>query len=269
MASFVFILFFSASLILLSIEISWMFFPLWLIVSYIIGFFTVMIIYFLHFPLVIALPANHPYKGYLMKSIARFMNRFVIRLNVTYSGLEHIPKDGKLVVYANHKAYSDAFALLEVFNRPITFTPKKSVLSIPILKAWLKAYEVFPINRSNPRETAGDLEKAVETVKKGMAISIFPEGHIKYRHEQKVTEMKSGAFKLALKAEADILIIRFDGNHLTKRRTPFKSTKRHLTILPVLRYSTFHSLSTAEIAALVMQRINEAENIEIVKRTNQ
>lgn len=269
MASFIFLFTYFTSTMMLSIFVDWLFLPLWLLVSYAVAFLMVIIIYLLHFPIVLGLHSTHPYKGYLMRSFARFMNHYVIRLKVSISGIEHIPKEGPLVVYANHKAYSDAFALLEVFNRPITFTPKKSVLSVPILNQWLKAYEVFPINRSNHRETAKDLEKAVETVKKGLAISIFPEGNIKYRHEQKVTEMKSGAFKLALKAKADILVVRYDGNHLTKKRTPFRSTKRHLTILPVYRYDQFKNLQTSEIAHEVMEMINRAEDMKIIKMTNQ
>jgi 1-acyl-sn-glycerol-3-phosphate acyltransferase len=268
MATIIFLLSFITSTILLSTTFGWIYVPIWLLLSYMIAFLILIIVYLLHFPIVLSLKSTHPYKGYLMKSFAEFMNHFVIRLNVSVTGLENIPKTGNLVVYANHKAYSDAFALLEIFTRPITFTPKKSVLSIPILKQWLKAYDVFPINRSNHRETAQDLEKAVETVKNGLAISIFPEGNIKYRHEQKVTEMKSGAFKLALKAKSDILVIRFDGNHLTKRRTPFLSTKRHLTILPVYRYEQFKDLQTSEIAHEVMRMINDAENEKIVKITN-
>jgi 1-acyl-sn-glycerol-3-phosphate acyltransferase len=268
MATTVFVISYLLSLIFLTHTLGYPYIPIWLLVSYAAGFMVVILVYLFHFPIILALRSTHPYKAYLMKSIAKFMNHLVIRLKVSVTGLENIPKTGRLVVYANHKAYSDAFALLEVFNRPLTFTPKKSVLSVPILKQWLKAYDVFPINRKNHRETAHDLEHAISTVQKGLAISIFPEGHIKYRHEQKVTEMKSGAFKLALKAEADILVIRLDGNQLTKKRTPFKSTSRHLTILPVYPYASFKEKTTSEIAAEVMKMINEAENKEIVSKTN-
>ena len=179
MATTVFVITYLISLIFLSVTFGYLYIPIWLIASYAIGFIAVILVYLTHFPIVLILSSTHPYKAYLMKSIAKFMNHLVIRLKVSVSGLENIPSTGKLVVYANHKAYSDAFALLEVFNRPITFTPKKSVLSVPILRQWLRAYDVFPINRKNHRETAGDLEHAVLTVKNGLAISIFPEGNIK------------------------------------------------------------------------------------------
>ena len=87
-------------------------------------------------------------------------------------------------------------------------------------------------------------------------ISVFPEGTIKYRKDPYVTEMKSGAFKLALKAESDILVVRFDGNELTKNRTPFRSTRRKLTIFPVIPFEKIKVLSSHEVAKLVMDTIN-------------
>jgi 1-acyl-sn-glycerol-3-phosphate acyltransferase len=231
--------------------------PLWIVVSYLLSFVSVVVIYLLQFPLVLSLSATHPYKAYLMRSIAALINHFFLRLKVIASGLENVPKEGKLVIYANHKSYSDGFALLEVLSRPFAFTPKSSVMKIPILRQWLQSYEVFPINRKSVKETAVHLEKAIDSVQRGIAISIFPEGTIQYRSEPLVTQMKPGAFKLAIRAQADILIVRFDGDQLTKHRTPFRSTTRYITVLPVVKYEEYKELSTQEIAALVMDRINQ------------
>lgn len=256
MATFIFLISFVIYLIALSTSFSIFLIPVWLLVSYALGLMTVLVIYLIQFPIVISLPSTHPYKFYLMKSMAKLINHFVIRLKVTAEGLEHIPKEGRLVIYANHKSYSDGFALLEVITRPMTFTPKKQVMKIPIVGAWLRSYDVFPINRKSSRETLETLEQAVGTVKKGLAISFFPEGTIRHRHDPYVTEMKAGAFKLAERAESDILIVRFDGNHLTKHRTPFRVTHRHLTIFPVVTYHKIKNLSTQEFANLVMDTIN-------------
>jgi 1-acyl-sn-glycerol-3-phosphate acyltransferase len=262
-ATILFLIFNLIYLPLLSLSFPPEWIPLWVIVSYFISFVSVVMVYLLQFPLVLSLSATHPYKAYLMRSIAALINHFFLRLQVIVSGLEHVPKDGKLVIYANHKSYSDGFALLEVLNRPFAFTPKSSVMKVPILSHWLKAYEVFPINRKSVKETAVHLEKAIDSVSRGIAISLFPEGTIKYRDQSTVTEMKPGAFKLALRAQADILIVRFDGNHLTKHRTPFRSTKRYITILPVLKFEEYQELSTSEIAQLVMERINQTPSKDL------
>ncbi len=235
---------------------SYYFLVLWFLLAIPLSFLTMLFVYFLNFPFVLWLPSNHPYKSYMMRSLAYFLNHFILNLKVTIVGLEHLPKDGPLVIYANHKSYTDAFAILEVLPRAITFTPKKSVMKMPLISRWLKAYNVFPINRTNPRETAHELDKAVETVKNGHAILVFPEGNIWNRLDPEVQAMKPGAFKLALKALANILIVRYDGNDLLRKRAPFKRSRRQLTLMKLIHFDEIKDFTTQQIAELVMSRIN-------------
>jgi 1-acyl-sn-glycerol-3-phosphate acyltransferase len=257
MATFIFIICYLAYVILLTQLTSLYFILIWLILSLLFGFVTLLLIYFIQFPIIYFLPTNHPYKTYLMRSLAYLINHIFLRLKVRTQYIENIPKTGRLVVYANHKSYTDAFALMEVFPRAIALTPKKSVMKLPMISLWLKAYGVFPINRRNPRETAKDMEKAVSTVKNGHAILLFPEGSIKDRLKDKVENMKAGSFKLPLKAEADILIVKYEGNDLLRKRLPFKTSQRKLTFLPVIRYETIKNMTTQDIATLVMEQINQ------------
>lgn len=231
--------------------------PLWLVLNLLLGLISVLIIYFMQLPIIYVLQTSHPYKTYLMRSLAFLLNHVFLRLKVKAKHLENIPSKGNLVVYANHKSYSDAFAFMEVFPRAVALTPKKSVMKIPLIGLWLKAYGVFPINRSNPRETAKDLEKAVETIQSGHSILLFPEGTIKNRLKDNVEDMKPGAFKLALNAKADILIVKYDGNDLLRKSLPFKSSRRTLTFLPVIPYKDIKDMSTFEIAKFVMRKLNE------------
>jgi 1-acyl-sn-glycerol-3-phosphate acyltransferase len=206
--------------------------------------------------MILILQPTNRYKAYLMKSLARFLNKLVLNLKIDIDGLENIPKLGRLVAYANHKSYTDAFALLQYFPRPITLTPKKAVLKIPFLRWWLKAYDVFPINRTNPKETLKDLNKAVKTVENGHVILFFPEGSIKDRENSKIENVKAGSFRLVKNAQADILPILFEGNNLVRHRWP-KRTHRKITIFPIIPYTSFKNLKTHEIAQLFMDTINQ------------
>lgn len=259
MATIVFITAYLGFNLLFFLLTSWYFIPLWLFVSIIPAFIVLILIYLAQYPYLKRIPSDHPYKTYLLKSMAVFLNHFVLRLKIKAKGLEHVPKKGPLVIYANHKSYTDAFVLMEKLSRPITLTPKKSVMKLPLVGAWLKTYDVFPINRTNARETARDMEKAIETVKKGYAMSVFPEGSISNRLSEEIGLLKLGSFKLALKAEADILIVRFDGNHQVRKRAPFLKTRRIINVLPVYRYEEFKDLTTQEIADEVTKRMNQAK----------
>jgi 1-acyl-sn-glycerol-3-phosphate acyltransferase len=231
-------------------------FILWLFTSYPLAFLTVIIFYLLNFPIVLILRPTSRYKACLMKSLASFLNTWVLNLKVDVEGLENIPQAGPIVAYANHKSYTDAFAILQFFPRPITLTPKKTVLKIPFLKWWLKAYDVFPINRNSPKETLKDLEKAVSTVKNNHVILVFPEGSIKDRLSLKVEHAKAGSFRLVKEAQADILPIRFLGNDLARKRWPRRS-KRKIIIYPPIPYQSFKDLNTKDIAKIFMDVINQ------------
>ena len=78
-------------------------FIIYLLASYPLALITVYLL-FLNFPLVLLLRPTHPYKTYLMRSLAYFLCKWILNLKVEVEGLENIPKSGRLVAYANHKS---------------------------------------------------------------------------------------------------------------------------------------------------------------------
>ena len=256
MAILIFIISYLSVFVLSMIYINPYLFIIWIFTSYIVSMVIVTIFYLLNLPLVMILKPTHPYKTYLMRSLANFLNKCYLNLYIEVVGLENIPNTGPIVAYANHKSYTDAFALLPYFPRALTLTPKKSVLKIPFLRLWLKAYDVFPIDRNSARETFKELEKAVQTIKNDHVILIFPEGTIKHRLDDKIENVKAGSFKLVKLAEANILPIKFEGNDLIRKRWPLKS-KRKITIFPPIPYEQFKDLNTKEISQIFMNILNE------------
>ncbi len=255
MTTIIFLLSYLASVILATIYINPYLFPLWIVLGYFVGFLTIVLFYILNLPLVLILDSKSKYKNYLMTSLAWFLNTCYLNIKVEFEGLENVPPTETFVIYANHKSYTDAFALMEKFPRPLILTPKKSVLKIPLFRLWLKAYDVFPINRDNPRETLRDLKNAVEVVERGGIILLYPEGTIRNREEEFVEEAKAGAFRLVKNAKVGMLPIRYDGNDLVRKRWP-RRVRRKITIFPLIPYEELENLSTQEIANLFMDTIN-------------
>jgi 1-acyl-sn-glycerol-3-phosphate acyltransferase len=229
---------------------------LWIILGYFVGIFMVVLTLFLHLPIMKRIPSNHPYKYYVTKSTSIFLNRYILRLKIHVEGLDHIPKEGKLTVYANHKSYGDAFIILSFFTRPTTYTPKMPVYNMFFIGKWLKYMDAFPIDRSSDRNTARAMIDAIKTVKNGLAMVIFPEGGIKDRDEEKMVDMRAGAYRVAMKANADLLPIRIMGSTHIKHRAPFRTTKIKVVILPVVPYETVKDMKTAEIADMMFHKIN-------------
>lgn len=255
MTTAIFIFAYISAFILSCIYIHPAFFIVWLLTSYLVAFLVVIIFYFLNFPLVLLLKSTNPYKAYLMKSLAAFLNHCYLNMKIEVVGLENVPQDKPIVAYANHKSYTDAFALMPYFPRPLTLTPKKSILKIPFFGAWLKAYDAFLINRESPRATLKDLKAAINIVQNNQTILFFPEGTIKNRLSKNVENVKAGAFRLVKEAKAGLLPIKYEGNDIVRKRWP-RRTYRKITILPVIEYDFFKDFSTQEIATLFMNTIN-------------
>lgn len=197
------------------------------------------------------------FKHYFTRSIARFVNFWATRLTVKVVGKHNIPKKGPLVVYANHKSLNDPLILLQVFNRNLSFTPKKSLYKIWFLKTWFNAIGCFPIDRENDRETAKNMIKAIKDVKNGLAMAVFPEGGIKSREDDTMNDIKAGAYKLATKSEALILPISIIGNSSLSKNWPFKITKTTVVIHEPITAETYKDLTTLEIGKMVFDTINK------------
>ncbi len=266
MVSLVFILSFLTSTFFLTIWVgNYYLIPVWIIVSYPIGIIGAFIFLFLNLPIMKRTEVTNKYKNYLSKSISFFMNHFVLRLRITVEGFENVPKGGILTIYANHKSYADPFLISEATKYPVAFTPKMGVYNIPLLGPWLKYLGSFPIDRSSDRNTARAMVDAIKVVKKGMGMVIFPEGGIKDRNDEKMVAMRAGAYRVAMKAGADMLPLSLQNTTNIKYRAPFRSTHVKVVIHPVVHYEDIKHLSTTEIADQMFHIINNHfENDKII-----
>jgi 1-acyl-sn-glycerol-3-phosphate acyltransferase len=69
----------------------------------------------------------------------------------------------------------------------------------------------FPVDRSDPRKTAGSLRNVVEGVRGGKSLAVFPEGT--RSPDGNLGEFKPGSFKLALRAGVPVVPITIRGTH--------------------------------------------------------
>lgn len=230
--------------------------PIWLILGMIVSFIIVVLFIIIQLPFFKRQKHQNRYKNYTYRSIAYFLNHFVFRLKMEVVGKENIPKSGRLTVYANHKSYVDPVILMEVINRPTSYTPKMGVYKVPIMHAMLYSLGSFPIDRSSDRNTARAMVEAIKVVKDGMAMVIFPEGGIKDRNDIKMVAMRAGAYRLGVKAEANFLPVSIEGSTEIKHNLPFKRTKIKVTIHEIIKYEDIKGLKTADLADRVFHIIN-------------
>jgi len=102
----------------------------------------------------------------------------------------------------------------------IRFMAKEELGKIPVFGWALKTGGYVMVKRGQNREALQSMLKAVDTLKNGKSIHIFPEGTRSQTGE--ILPFKRGAFIIAQKAGVPVLPVTIVGSHLI---TPKKSLK--------------------------------------------
>lgn len=130
---------------------------------------------------------------------------------IKVSGEENIP-EGPCLFVGNHQGNFDIMLLLATIDKEVGFVAKKEMEKLPIISAWMKKVHCVFLDRENPREAIKTFNDAVENLKKGYSMVIFPEGT-----RSKSTEMgefKKGSLKLATKVpEIPIIPVACEGTY--------------------------------------------------------
>lgn len=164
-----------------------------------------------------------------MYKIFRFILSPIFRLwyNPKIINKEALNVEGPIVIAGNHKHVYDQCPTIISTKRIITYMAKKEYFEGKL--AWFfKAVHCIPVDRGNKKDTASS--KALEVLKQGGAIGIFPEG-TRNKTDKFLLPFKFGAVSLAKKSNAYIIPFgitgeyKFRSKNLTVRfGKPFKVT---------------------------------------------
>ena len=124
-------------------------------------------------------------------------------------GLEHIPREGGVIIVPNHQTYADPALVTIPVRRPIYYMAWSRLFDIPVFGALIRMLRAFPvqIESSDPKAT----RDAVRLLQDGHAVMIFPEGE--RSHDGTLGRFKPGAFRLATTLNVPILPVTITGGH--------------------------------------------------------
>jgi 1-acyl-sn-glycerol-3-phosphate acyltransferase len=123
-------------------------------------------------------------------------------------GLEHVPREGPLIVVSNHTHFLDPPLVGATLPRKVLFMAKQELFDAPLLGWIVRHYDAFPVRRGEAdRQALRDAQRALDL---GLAIGMFPEGT--RSRDGVMREAFAGAAMIALRGRAPIVPVGIDGS---------------------------------------------------------
>ncbi len=143
--------------------------------------------------------------GYrVIRALARFLLWLFYR-RIVVVGRERIPERGGVIITPNHhNSLVDAMLIVATIPRPITVLAKAPLFRHPLIGPPLRMLGAVPVHRraeagDDPRKNDEMFASAIEVLRAGGAILIFPEGTT--QPQPILMPLRTGAARLALGAE--------------------------------------------------------------------
>ena len=135
--------------------------------------------------------------------------RFILKVtgaDITIIGHENVPKDQAVLYIGNHRSFFDIL-LTYVHCPDLTgYVAKKEMEPIPLLSIWMRYLHCLFLDRKDIKEGMKTILTAIEKVKNGISICIFPEGtRNKGNDELELLPFHEGSFKIATKSGCPII----------------------------------------------------------------
>jgi 1-acyl-sn-glycerol-3-phosphate acyltransferase len=162
-----------------------------------------------------------------MVAILRFLFGFLMRLEVT--GLEHMPREGAVILAANHVTNFDVFPMQFALPRPIFFMGKAELFQNPLMDVVLRNLSGFPVRRGE--KDAWAMRHAAKILAHGQVLGIFPEG--KRSKGKGLSVAKTGAARLAIEAHCPVVPLAVIGSDRFFQHFPHR-TPVQIILLPPL-----------------------------------
>ncbi len=150
---------------------------------------------------------NRPLKDRSSLAIVSWGFRQIARLSgtrVIAIGEENIPKDTAVLYVGNHRSFFDIVLTYGRMTSLTGFVSKKEMNRYPLLSHWMRNVHCLFLDRDNIKEGLKTILEAIEKVKNGISIFIFPEG-TRNKTNDTFLPFHAGSFKIAEKGNVPII----------------------------------------------------------------
>ena len=150
---------------------------------------------------------NRKARDYSSLRIVQWGFKFILKVTGVETiviGEENVPDEPVLYI-GNHRSFFDILLTYSRCPRLTGYVAKKEMEKIPLLSTWMRYLYCLFLDRENIKEGLKTILQAIEYVKQGISICIFPEGTRNKGEELSMLPFKDGAFKIATKTNCAIV----------------------------------------------------------------
>lgn len=160
--------------------------------------------------------------------LARLVFR-ALGLRFLITGAEHVPRSAGAVIASNHVSYLD-FTFVGYAARPsrrlVRFMAKREVFDSKVSGPLMRGMHHISVDRA---AGAGSYDEALDALRRGEIIGVFPEATISRSFE--IKELKTGAARMAIEAGVPLLpVITWGGQRIMTKGRPRQLRRRGVTI---------------------------------------
>lgn len=132
---------------------------------------------------------------------------FISGIKLTVIGEENVPRDEPVLYIGNHRSFFDVVVTYSRCPGLTGYIAKDGVNKVPIFRIWMKRLHCIFLKRDDMKEGLKVILKAIEYVKSGISICIFPEGTRNKDRDNPTSLLpfKEGSFKIASKTGCKIV----------------------------------------------------------------
>lgn len=159
------------------------------------------------------------YKSFVDKHVKEWLIPLIDMADVNFvvKGKELVPENEPIIYTPNHASMFDIPAVF--LNAPTMpmFIAKKELSMFPFLKQWMSVLDCVFVDRKKKNGSRSSLHDAIEMVKSGRSLVIFPEGTRSKNGE--MAEFKGGAMKIAMESGAKVVPVLIEGSRARLEET--------------------------------------------------
>lgn len=129
---------------------------------------------------------------------------FLSGTKTTIIGRENIPDNQSVLYIGNHRSFFDVIITYTQIKGLTGYISKKELEKVPFIHLWMTFLHCLFLDRDNIKEGLKTILAAIDSIKKGTSIFIFPEG-TRSHEEGSFLPFHEGSFKIASKAGCPII----------------------------------------------------------------